>query len=498
MRVVLAALVLLLVPMTSTAQLANSTSRAVASITPDDIYQRISVIADDSMRGRNTPSPELDEVADYIAGQFAAFGLAPGGDGGSYLQRYPIEMVRFNVAASSVSVADGPTWTFGRDVVRRFGNLEGTVTGPVVVVDGTGDPASLADADLSSSVIVWVQGNGREAQQLLRSLFQASPLSVISVVQRSDGQWQGLAASHAREQARVGGPPEGGSAWIEVRDATIAPVLARYGYDLAAARANQSHAVRLTALDDMRVTVHMETEVVQRETAPNVVGILEGSDPALRNQYVVFSGHMDHLGVGAPVEGDSIRNGADDDASGTIGVVELAEAFSMLDPAPKRSMIFLTVSGEEKGLWGSSYFASHPSVPIEDIVADLNMDMIGRNWRDTIVVIGKEHSDLGATLNRVNAEHPELDMTAIDDIWPEENFYRRSDHFNFARRGVPILFFFNGTHADYHRPSDEVEKIDAEKESRIVKLVFYLGLDVANAAQRPQWDPESYEEIVEP
>jgi len=156
----------------------------------------------------------------------------------------------------------------------------------------------------------------------------------------------------------------------------------------------------------------------------------------------------------------------------------------------------LTVSGEEKGLWGSAYFADHPPVPIGDIVADLNTDMVGRNWKDTIAVIGKEHSDLGATLNRVGVAHPELRMQLIDDIWPQENFYFRSDHYNFARKGVPILFFFNGTHPDYHRPSDSPDKIDAEKESRIVKLVFYLGLDVANAAERPKWNPDSYARIV--
>ena len=158
---------------------------------------------------------------------------------------------------------------------------------------------------------------------------------------------------------------------------------------------------------------------------------------------------MDHLGI-TPGQPDSVNNGADDDASGTTGVMELAEAFSRPGARPKRSIIFLTVSGEEKGLWGSLYFSEHPPVPIDRIVADLNMDMIGRNWRDTIVAIGKEHSDLGTTLARVNRAHPELGMTAIDDRWPEERFYFRSDHYNFARKGVPILFFFNGVHADYH------------------------------------------------
>jgi Peptidase family M28 len=123
--------------------------------------------------------------------------------------------------------------------------------------------------------------------------------------------------------------------------------------------------------------------------------------------------------------------------------------------------------------------------------------MIGRNWRDTIVAIGKEHSNLGATLERVDRAHPELDMTAIDDRWPAERFYFRSDHYNFARRGVPILFFFNGVHEDYHEVTDSPDKIDSEKESRILKLLFYLGQDIANAPERPKWNPESYKEIVE-
>jgi hypothetical protein len=233
-------------------------------------------------------------------------------------------------------------------------------------------------------------------------------------------------------------------------------------------------------------------------TAPNVVGVLEGSDPVLKNEYIVLSAHMDHVGIGVPVDGDSIYNGADDDASGTTGVVELAEALSMPGARPKRSVIFLTVSGEEHGLWGSAWFSEHPAVPIGQIVADLNIDMIGRNWKDTIVVIGKEHSDLGATLDRVNRAHPELRMKAIDDIWPEENFYFRSDHYNFARKGVPILFFFNGTHPDYHGPNDEPDRIDAEKESRIVRLVYLITQEIGNTPERPAWNPASYKRIVRP
>ena len=131
-------------------------------------------------------------------------------------------------------------------------------------------------------------------------------------------------------------------------------------------------------------------------------------------------------------------------------------------------------------------------------MANLNADMIGRNWKDTIVVIGKEHSNLGSTLETVSRAHPELRMTPIDDLWPDEQFYFRSDHFNFAKRGVPVLFFFNGTHDQYHQPSDEVDLIDAEKEARIVKLIFYLGLEIAERDDKPRWNPESYRQIVAP
>ncbi len=281
---------------------------------------------------------------------------------------------------------------------------------------------------------------------------------------------------------------------IEVDERAVTKSLLASGVDPSAVRSGKTAVSRdVRGLD---VRVELADSVLSSRTAPNTVGILEGSDPALKREYLVFSAHMDHIGI-TPGQPDSINNGADDDGSGTVGVVELAEAFSQAGARPKRSIIFLTVSGEEKGLWGSRYFTEHPVVPLDQVVADLNIDMIGRNWPDTIVAIGKEHSDLGATLDRVNARHKELGMTAIDDIWPEERFYFRSDHYNFARKGVPILFFFNGVHADYHRVTDSPDKINSEKESRILRLLFYLGQDIANSPTRPAWKPASYKEIVE-
>jgi Zn-dependent M28 family amino/carboxypeptidase len=249
-------------------------------------------------------------------------------------------------------------------------------------------------------------------------------------------------------------------------------------------------------LPGVTASVELKETVTDSLDAPNTIGILDGTDPVLRNEYLVYSAHMDHVGI-TPGLRDSINNGADDNASGTAGVIELAEAFSRPGARPKRSIIFLTVSGEEKGLWGSRWFSEHPTVPLKQLVADINLDMLGRNWADTIVAIGKEHSDLGATLERVNAAHPELRMVAIDDRWPEERFYFRSDHYNFARKGVPAIFFFNGVHEDYHRVTDSPDKINSEKESRILRLLYYYGKEIGDAPERPKWDEESRRLIVE-
>lgn len=230
--------------------------------------------------------------------------------------------------------------------------------------------------------------------------------------------------------------------------------------------------------------------------APNVVAIFRGSDPTLRNEYVVLSAHMDHVGVGRAVAGDSIYNGADDDASGTSALIEVAEAFASMPRRPARSILFLGVSGEEKGLLGSEYFSDHPTVPIGSIVANVNIDMIGRNERDSVVVIGKNYSSLGDVVQRVAAENQSLlGLAAGDDRWPNEGFFGRSDHFNFARKDIPAIFFFAGPHEDYHRPSDQVERLDTDKAARVARMVFLVTHVVATDPQRPQWTPAGLREV---
>jgi Zn-dependent M28 family amino/carboxypeptidase len=227
-----------------------------------------------------------------------------------------------------------------------------------------------------------------------------------------------------------------------------------------------------------------------------VGGILAGSDPELRDTYVLYSAHFDHVGIGAPdADGDSIYNGADDDASGTALVLEVARAFAALPEPPRRSLIFLAVSGEEKGLLGARHWATHPTVPISEVVANLNADMVGRNAPDTLIAIGGEYSSLGALSTSVAASHPDIGLVVAPDPDPSENAFFRSDHVAFVREGIPAVFFTTWIHDDYHAPSDEVESIDADKLARVTQLAFWVGWEVAQDPEPPAWNPGAWDEV---
>jgi hypothetical protein len=245
-----------------------------------------------------------------------------------------------------------------------------------------------------------------------------------------------------------------------------------------------------------RARIRLERRVLARDRVPNLVAMVEGTDPVLRREYVAITAHVDGVGI-RPGATDSVNNGADDNASGLAALLAIAEAFTAPAMKPRRSLLFLVPSGEERGLWGSDYFVHHPTVPLGRIVATLNMDLIGRNWADSVIVVGPEYSTLGATLGAVREEHPQLRMAAITDRWPEERIFYRSDHYHFARRGVPILFFTSGTHPDYHQPTDSPDRVDVEKASRIARLVYHVAARVADDPARPRWHPESHRQIVE-
>ena len=509
-RLLAPALVALAAPLAAQSAAPPAVTRAAQTITEADVSRRIHVIADDSMQGRDTPSRGLDLTAQYIADQFKTFGLKPGGGNGSYIMHYGVRKVRLDVAASHVGfMANGQHVRagFDRDAFWREGNVPANmIEGPAVLVGGTLAPDSLKTADFTGKIALLVLDYSKPRPATVRptlDFLRTNAKAVVVVTNRDSAQFAQFVAQlsgprtdtvDAEVVARPLAPV------VEVQQRAVLELLSSVGVNLDEVRGSASMVDR--QVPALSLMLAARQEILMDATAPITVGILEGTDPQLKSEYLVYSAHMDHVGVAGTsnqcraVGADSICNGADDDGSGTVGVVELAEAFSQKAARTRRSIIFLTVSGEEKGLWGSDYFVSHPTVPLSAIVADINIDMIGRNWPDTIVAIGREHSDLGATLARVDSMHPELGMVAIDDRWPQENFYFRSDHYNFARNGVPILFFFNGVHDDYHQVSDSPDKINADKESRILQLLFFLGQDVANAAQRPQWNPDSYKKIL--
>jgi len=480
--------------------------KAAASITEQDVRRRINLIADDSMMGRDTPSPGLETAAQYIADQFKSFGLRPGGDDGGWMQRYPLELRQLQAARSFVEFSSADLQgfillPFTTAVIQHAGEASGTpLSGEILMLGGPPNPDSFPSADLvKGKFLIWVVKWADVPKFGNAMIIKAMTSGAAGILTASDRDTATIAAAAAKagrvkvsrvneEAAREGGIPL-------ILEFSQAAVVARYPqaaqiFD----QLNAAPAMTVLQVPDWTATVRVSDSVVGRATAPNVVGILDGTDPVLRNEYIVFSAHMDHIGID-PTMPDSINNGADDDGSGTVGIIELAEAFTRKKAATKRSLIFLTVSGEEKGLWGSAWFTAHPPVPMDSIVANLNMDMIGRNWPDTVETIGPTYSSLGPTLDSVVAAHRDLNMLPVGDLAPEERRFFRSDHYNFARAGVPIIYFSSGHHPDYHEPSDSPDKINAEKEARLLQLIFWMGQAVGNGATRPTWNPGALEEL---
>ena len=484
------------------AQAPGPLDAAAESITPADLRTKIGILADDSMLGRDTPSPGLERAAAYVIGEFRRLGLRPAGERGSYVQRFGVSRWTVDTAASSLELSARGARAraaFGSDVRVIGGEVSGRpVGGDAVLLAGPLTVATARDPRLRGRIVVLAPDFQRplpgdlgdrvdEIAAAARAVIILSNRDTSTFTRRIDTSLEPRLTPDHRDG-------DGGAPVVEVREAALGGVATVAALDLARLRALDSTVVR--ELPDLRVDLRIARRSLERAMVPNLVAVLEGRDPRLRGEYVAVSAHLDHVGV-RPGRADSIFNGADDNASGVAGLLELAEAFSRPEARPARSLLFLVPSGEEKGLWGSAYWVRHPTVPLRAVVADLNLDLIGRNWTDSVIVTGPEMSTLGETLRRVTAAHPELRMAPVADRWPEERIFYRSDHYNFALGGVPVLFFTSGTHTDYHQPTDAADRIDAEKAARLVRYVFHIGAAVANEPERPRWNPGSYERLLE-
>jgi hypothetical protein len=439
------------------AQDTSARAAALATITADGIMRDVGVLADDSLRGRPTPSRELDAAAAYVAEELRRGGVRPLA-GHDMVIRWPL--INTTPLLDRIKLVVGSP---GRTASLAYGTEFALMPGGPTPVSGR----LVAVPDLSDTARI----RGR-----------------IPVLQLPPGGWSGPAhvAMNRARQARA-------RALVLILDPAqpVGPV--------AAAGAKMDHAstgvptVLVTPATADRLTGTLTLTVPERAdtlSAPYVLGVVPGSDRRLRDEYVILTAHLDHLGVGAPDErGDSIYNGADDNASGVAAVLAAARAIARARPAPRRSLLFLVVSGEEIGIRGSDYFTRQPPVPLAHIVADVNLDGIGRSWQaDTVSAEGGPFSSLGATVRAAAREHADLGLTVVDDQWPDRTYFQTSDQIWFARRGVPSVFFSSsGPDAHYHRPSDEPATIEPDFTARIARLAAWTALRIADDPARPTW-----------
>lgn len=528
-----------------------------AAISAADLMTRLYIYADDSMQGRQTGTPGHLKATAYIAAQLRKLGLKPAGDNGGYFQNVPV--VQRWVDASSSITAGEVTLAYDRDFVagRGRGGAARSIDGAQVIFGGVqGDTTNPLTADQARGKLVVLVaaagGGGRGGRGAFggrggrggagAALSEAAGIATI-------------VGEQLPAQLAVAGPPRPGQGMTYMGGGTTPPPsAATLSITDKAAEAllgvPVSQATKGMTGRTIRGTIKMDERPVP---ARNVIGIIEGSDPKLRGEYVAIGAHNDHIGIRAgnpvdhdslhlynearyaitgmvsrgqqatpeqleavrnihinldsvrklrPVRLDSISNGADDDGSGTVTVLEIAERFAKLPAAkrPKRSLLFVWHVGEENGLWGSQYVTDHPPVPRDSIVAQLNMDMVGRGEKRDLPVGGPDYlqlvgsrrlstelGDLFETVNKSEKMPFRIDYQ-FDANGHPENIYCRSDHYNYARYGIPVVFATTGLHGDYHQVTDEPQYISYAHMARIGNLMYDMATKVGDMDHRPLVD----------
>ena len=513
------------------------------AITPADLMTRVYIFADDSMMGRQTGTVHHDKGTNYIARELARLGLRPGGDSGTYFQRLPI--VNRSLAARTRLAVDGREFQPGRDFLLRdaidFGMRGKSMKDVPAVYGGAFGQADgmITPGEAAGKVVVFSVPRGWQASRgpLTERYLEAAAIIIASLDSMPPGMREELSQP---SRTMAGMTPQG-----EVPD---------YYYvsrAVAEAMIGGSLASAAKGVAGKRVSATVEYTESPAPGARNVIAILPGSDPSLRGQFVSIGAHSDHDGVGAPVDhdslyafyhvvrpngaddgdkpatnedlpkisafldslrktraprSDSIFNGADDDASGSMGLLEVAEAFASASRKPARSILFIWHVAEEQGMVGSRYFTDNPTVPRDSIVANINIDMIGRGGAADVAGGGPGYLQLiGARRlstelgDIVEAEGRKFNPAFRFDYQFDANnhpqqFYCRSDHYMYARFGIPVVFMSTGGHAEYHQVTDEPQYLDYDQLARVSQLVFNTANAVANLDHRlvvdkPKPDP---------
>lgn len=466
------------------------------SITADDVRRHIMLLAADSMRGRATPSPQLDQAARYAAAQFRRARLIPLGDSGSYLQRYQILKTRLIPESSTVRIT-GPssaTWRLGRDVdwLRGSEVSPRRVAGPIVVLTGVPDSTRpFGPLDVRGAIVVHLaatnENGGVDAPfWLFQAAARAGVVGWIQVVQRDTSQWRRLIANIHEPRVLISRHKDAiPFPVVEMLDGTIGRFLAEAGLPQAGIRPLPRPAPRPAILLNYRVELRLTERVVSRRTAPNVLALLPGTDTA-HTGVLYLMAHLDGLGVGERIGTDSIYNGADDNATGVAAVLEAARALSR-GPRPRRSVIFALFSGTEQRVWGSGYYLAHPVVPLAETVGVINIESIGRDLKDSLAIVrGPAPTPLEDAVDRAARAHAAaIGVTVVHDPAPDQRLWLQGDHSLFFALGIPILYLHNGTHGDLHHPGDEPQKIDFASTARITRFLTALVREAATPSPTP-------------
>jgi len=460
------------------------------TVTAADLKTHLSILAGAEMEGRETATEGQRKAAVYIENYFKALGLKPG-NGDSYQQFYPV--YRDSILSASLMV-NSKKLTLNRDFSVGPGNYSAKMGfGEVVFINFDDSLWKNAKIPVSGKLVMFF-AKGLQQSGPQQNFGGAIATRISQVMQKG-----AIAAIVVQDIFPVNQPEQMGG----------------MQYDAYATRQNIntfniSPAVAAEMLGENAELVtgnKLESKVYKAEIAleydevklnlksSNVLAVLEGTDK--KEEYLFITGHYDHLGK----RGEVIYYGADDDGSGTVGVLELAEAFVKAKAAgkgPRRTIVFMTVSGEEKGLWGSRYYSDNPIYPLDKTTADLNIDMIGRldsihiknDTTQYIYLVGddKLSSELRPITDLGNKNTKLFLDGKYNDPKDPQRIYFRSDHYNFARKGVPILFYFSGIHPDYHRPTDTVDKINFPEMEQRARLVFYTAWEIANRQEMVKRD----------
>jgi len=495
---------LIIVVLAGTALPVFAQLNGAGSISAGDLRKHLTFIASDEMRGRNTPSLELKIAAKYLASRVESYGFKPVMPDGSFYQR--IDLLRMSTSAENtkmiVTTSSGTrSFNFPADFSATPGS-NGSFSGDVVFVGfGLSSPDNdwddFKDVDVSGKIVVMLDArlpgdhplNERRNRRVVSSRSRATSAlrsGAAAVLAVANSQ------TEARNKARGNGfPVQTRTLYGNAPADQSAPFNGLISHALAMALLDVNETTLAAMFDDIgkgeqvdgkafpgvSVNIEASTEIETFDYTQNVVAVLEGSDPVLKDEYVIYGAHYDHVGE----RGGQIYNGADDDGSGTVTLLEIAQAMAI--ERPKRSVIIIWHTGEEKGLQGAGYFTENPPIPLEKVSAQINMDMVGRNDPNTLFVIGggRISTDLDNIVNEKNDMYAHMNLDYKFDAPDDpQSFYTRSDHYKYAQYGIPIVFFFTDIHEDYHEPTDTVDKINFIKIERIAKLAYHIGFEVAN------------------